>query len=360
MLLVLLLVAPALALHVHTPAAPRRPAAALAGRVRVSPTRCCDADAPSDTPADDDEALPPPGATRPSPLTDAECRILDPGASDDSCAAMLSTLKAELLSIGAASSRGESATPADLSRARTAAASLEALNPTLSPTLSPLAPGTYELVFSDTQLFRSSPFFMAGRAVCADGKQQEQYDWFCDMHRGALAISTIGKVRQIVSEQSLTSEFEVKAGAIPFLSDLTPPLVYSGGLPLTIDGAIVSTTSIEANDGEALTLLMDTVEIKGSNLPGLRQALDSGLSLRTRSLGGALETVLPDYANPTPRLATTFLDETMRICRDQDEKLFVYVRTGGDTTPTDYSAAPSDLGLGQLLQGVASTLFGGE
>ena len=34
--------------------------------------------------------------------------------------------------------------------------------------------GTWELVFSDTQLFRSSPFFMAGRAVCKDGQEAEQ------------------------------------------------------------------------------------------------------------------------------------------------------------------------------------------
>ena len=54
------------------------------------------------------------------------------------------------------------------------------------------------------------------------------------MHRAALAISTIGVVRQVIaSDGKLTNEFEVKVGAIPFLSDLTP-FRYSGGLPLTI------------------------------------------------------------------------------------------------------------------------------
>ena len=81
------------------------------------------------------------------------------------------------------------------------------------------------------------------RIIREDGPQAEQYDWFCDMHRAALAISTIGKVRQVVDGEKLVSEFEVQAGAVPFVSDFVP-LAYSGGLPLAITGAIVSTASI--------------------------------------------------------------------------------------------------------------------
>ena len=38
---------------------------------------------------------------------------------------------------------------------------------------------------------------------------------------------------------------------------------------------------------------MDTVEIKGSNVPLLRQALDAGVRLQSRELGRALETLVP-------------------------------------------------------------------
>ena len=217
--------------------------------------------------------------------------------------------------------------------------------------------GTWDLVFSDTQLFRSSPFFMAGRAVCADGDEAKRYDWFCDMHRAALAISTIGKVRQIVSATSIVSEFEVSAGAVPFLSDAAPFLRYSGGLPLTITGSIVSTASIESNLGDSWRLLMDTVEIKGSNVPLLRQALDAGLRLGTRDLGATLESTLPSYANPRPLFRTSYLDADLRISRDQDGKLFVYRKVSSSTQPTDYGKTPSDLGLGDLLQGMGSALF---
>ena len=236
------------------------------------------------------------------------------------------------------------------------ASSLEALNPTPEPTLSPNCEGTWELVFADTQLFRSSPFFMAGRAVCADGPEAERYDWFCEMHRAALAISTIGKVRQVVSSSHIVSEFEVRVGSVPFVAGyLPPPLGYSGGLPLVIEGAIVSTASIESNEGDGHSLLMDTVEVKGSNIPLLRQALDAGLKLQTRELGSAIESVNPSYANPTPLFRTTYLDGALRISRDQDGKLFVYSKQSDSTHPTDYSAAAADLGVGQLLSGAASS-----
>ena len=90
-------------------------------------------------------------------------------------------------------------------------------------------------------------------------------------------------------------------------------------------------------------LLMDTVEIKGSNVPLLRQVLDSGLKLTTRDLGGVLESSLPSYANPRPLFRTTYLDGDLRISRDQDGKCFVYRRVSAATEPTDHSAAFSDL-----------------
>ena len=78
------------------------------------------------------------------------------------------------------------------------------------------------------------------------------------------------------------------------------------------------------------------MEIKGSNIPGLRQALDAGLRLESRQLGSALETVVPTYANPQPLFRTTFLDaDGLRISRDQDGKLFVYSKLSDSTTPTE-------------------------
>lgn len=257
-------------------------------------------------------------------------------------------LQVELLRVAAASSRGERASPADLQAARIAAESLEALNPTERPTLAQECPGTWELVFADTQLFRSSPFFMAGRALCREGDEATRYDWFCDMHRAALAFTNIGKVRQIISPTSVVSEFEVQVGAAP----------VAFGYPVNIDGVIVSTASIAENRGDGFELMMDSVEIKGSNIPLLRQALDSGLMLRTKKVGNALESVVSDRdLFPTPLFRTTYLDSDMRISRDQDGKLFVYSRVSDNIKPTSYEDVTADLGIPKLLEGVVRTIF---
>eukprot|EP00546_Thalassionema_frauenfeldii_P001624 CAMPEP_0178938124 /NCGR_PEP_ID=MMETSP0786-20121207/26158_1 /TAXON_ID=186022 /ORGANISM="Thalassionema frauenfeldii, Strain CCMP 1798" /LENGTH=350 /DNA_ID=CAMNT_0020616811 /DNA_START=86 /DNA_END=1138 /DNA_ORIENTATION=+ len=268
-------------------------------------------------------------------------------SSDDSEDASKSILA--LLGLASSTSRGEFATPAQKAQAEEWIKEMESANPTAEPTNSPLSQGTWELVYSDTQLFRSSPFFMAGRAVCTSPEQAEQYDWFCDMHRGALAISQIGAVRQIISGNRLVSEFEVKAGAVPFLSDFTP-FAYSGGWPVTIEGAIVSSADITPT-GSGWEIFMDTVEIKGSNLPGLRQVLDNGLKLESRLLSEVLENNIDSYSVPKPIFETTYLSETLRVSRDQDGKVFVYTKASDSTEPKDYASVMSDLGVTKLLEG---------
>ena len=281
--------------------------------------------------------------------------------ADDTAAPQRTLLLNDLLRTASSCGRGEFATAADKSAMATIIADLEELNPTPDPTTSATTSigGKWDLLYSDTQLFRSSPFFMAGRAVCTTPEQAEQYDWFCDMHRAALAISNIGKVRQIIDADGgrMVSEFEVKVGSIPFLSDFTP-FAYSGGLPSTIDGAIVSSADLTpTDDGTAWEIFMDTVEIKGSNVPLLRRVLDGGVKLGSRDLGSFLEDNVDGYTNPRPVFSTTYLDDDVRISRDQDGKVFVYGRVSEDAEPTDYGGVDADLGLAKLLEGLNDSIF---
>jgi hypothetical protein len=194
---------------------------------------------------------------------------------------------------------------------------------------------------------------MAGRAVCQTDDKRQRYDWFCDMHHQALAISTIGAVRQIITPtDTLISEFEVQVGAIPFLRDFTP-FSYSGGMPLVITGALVSTADLTpACNGTAWHVYMDTLQVKGSNIPLLRQVLDTGrVQLESQTLANVLESTLSSYKTPRALFYTTYLDDQFRISRDQDDNAFFYVKTSNDTTVTDFSKVDADLGILSLLGG---------
>ena len=269
-------------------------------------------------------------ATAPSATTssfteraNASATSTDDDDDDDRKGAITDNL-AFLQSLGAITGRGEYASKQQNAAAKHVLMALERKNPTESTARSDLLLGTWELAYCSTQLFRSSPFFMAGRAVCRTDAAVRQYNWFCDVHRASLAISRIESVRQIVSASRLVSEIEVRAGAIPFLSDVTR-FSYSGGLPVTISGALVSTANITATatDGNGWDVSMDTVEIKGSNVPVLRQLLDSRYGkLRSRKLADILERNIASYETPKPVFRTTYLDDRYRISRDQDDNFF--------------------------------------
>lgn len=182
--------------------------------------------------------------------------------------------------------------------------------------------GKWCLVFSDTQLFRSSPFFLAARAVCQDGDEADRFNNFCDLHRDALSFSQIGKVSQEITETSMTSFFETKVSAV-------------NGLPFVVKGTIQSTAEVLslATDGNesVMQICMDRVRIQqySSNIPVIGEALNRFSGLPIRSLGNFLETsplLAGRYKNPKPILRTRYIDTDFRVTRDQDDNIFVFVR----------------------------------
>lgn len=120
----------------------------------------------------------------------------------------------------------------------------------------------------------------------------------------------------MITDRTLTSEFETSVPILP-------------GLPLIVAGTIVSTADIESKSETSWTLYMDKVRIKesSSNIPFLNKWLDNFDGLPIRSLGGLLEKQsLVDYTNPRPIFRTLYVDTHMKICRDQDDNVFVYNR----------------------------------
>lgn len=90
-------------------------------------------------------------------------------------------LKKQLLKISALTNRGEFATQLDKDMALKLAEDLESINTTEEPCRS--ISGEWDLILSTTYLFRSSPFFMAARAVCKDGDEANRFAWFCQQRK---------------------------------------------------------------------------------------------------------------------------------------------------------------------------------
>jgi hypothetical protein len=117
-------------------------------------------------------------------------------------------LKTALLALAARTNRGQLATSVEKDKAINLVSQLEYYNPTDTPCRSDLMKGTWELVFSTTYLFRSSPFFMATRAVCKEGDEADRFNKFCQLHYEALAFTQIGfSLNFVLRHLSLTHSF---------------------------------------------------------------------------------------------------------------------------------------------------------
>lgn len=86
--------------------------------------------------------------------------------TNDDDAAIRDELKRELILLASVTNRGACATTEENNLVVDLVTQLEALNPTADPALH--SQGDWELCYSSTQSFRSSPFFLAIRAFLGD------------------------------------------------------------------------------------------------------------------------------------------------------------------------------------------------
>ena len=86
--------------------------------------------------------------------------------TDEDDAAIRDELKRELILLASVTNRGTCASTEENNLVVDLVAQLEALNPTVDPALN--SQGDWELCYSSTQSFRSSPFFLAIRAFLGD------------------------------------------------------------------------------------------------------------------------------------------------------------------------------------------------
>lgn len=212
-------------------------------------------------------------------------------------------LKRELLLLSSVTNRGEYASKDEQNMLIDLVAQLEAINPTKDPAMN--LQGEWDLCLSSTQFFRSSPFFQSLRRIM----DQPMSSNFFDIHDKATTGGRIGRVRQIITENKLTSEVDLEVGVLP-------------GLPFKVKGTVITSADFKAVSSDTFELQVDKTMVKGSNVPVLNQLLeDLNLELPMAQAFTTLTGGLPIVSNKI-----FYLDEGLRISRDEDENFFVFTR----------------------------------
>lgn len=227
---------------------------------------------------------------------------------DESDAIIRDELKRELILLASVTNRGSCASAEESNLVVDLVTQLEALNPTSNPADN--CQGEWELCYSSTQSFRSSPFFLAIRSFLGDDKKSIAESAF-DIHDAATTASRVGKVRQIIDKNNnqLVSEYEVSVGILP-------------GLPVKVKGTVITSAKLNVIRPESWELEVSGTKVKGSNVPFLDQYLDdSDLEL---PVGEAYKAISGSV--PISTLKTFYVDEGLRITRDVDDNFYVFTR----------------------------------
>jgi hypothetical protein len=299
-------------------ATPETPFYAATDEVVAAPAPKAAAAAPAPKPAPPAPKAPAPKPAAPVPSTTSVM------ASDQDDSIRMSLNNALFLT-ALRSDRGQDASDSLIRKADSIVNRLESMSPEANPTTSADIEGTWELIYANTQLFRASPFFMAKRAACNGDSEIQSFEKFCKAQQVAISLANIGKIRQVITGTNIVSEFEVKTG--------------------TIEQAFISVgETTPTYDGQAWSITLDETYIDGLNVPLLRQLLDQKLGSRN------IPQLLGATGDATMR--TTYLDDTIRISRDQDDNIFVYEKVSDNTQSTDYSGVPTDFGISKVVDGL--------
>mmetsp|Transcript_15102 Transcript_15102/g.18411 ORF Transcript_15102/g.18411 Transcript_15102/m.18411 type:complete len:350 (+) Transcript_15102:233-1282(+) len=226
-------------------------------------------------------------------------------------------LKRELLLMGSITNRGQYASKDEKNIIVDLVTQLEALNPTPDPASE--CSGEWDLCLSSTQAFRSSPFFQSIRAIFGSNDDNNDANSntppsisenFFNLHSQATSVGKVARVRQfILDDGSFISEVDLEVGLM-------------GGIPLSMKGTVVTTASYDITGPESWDLKVKTTQVKKSNIPFLDQLLDDYPA--EVPVGSVYETIRGSV--PVAILKTFYVDEAMRITRDQDDNFYVFCR----------------------------------
>lgn len=229
-------------------------------------------------------------------------------------------LKRELLLLASVTNRGTLANQEEKDIISDIIAQLEALNPTPEPVDQMIYDNDdmsdyeheWDLVVTNTQLFRASPFFLLVRSLL---KEQSTANDLFDLYNQLTSVNKIGRVREIFHNGVMRSEIDLEVGFMK--ATVITQATYD------------SMTKNNANP-ETMELCITSTNIKQSNIPFMDvfPSLIGSTSLLSSPLELPIGQLLQNIRGNVPKvvLKTFYMDEGLRITRDVDDNFYVFSR----------------------------------
>ena len=183
--------------------------------------------------------------------------------------------------------------------------------------------GDWELIFSDVELFRSSPFFLAIEKALNNQKRSDLFFKLHQLQVCSFGLSTIGKVSQKINftKREFISTFDTTIFGLT-----TIPIFGWFKLLPTFGGRVVTLANEISLNKNVLKMTLQKTKV--SEVEGLKRIpIFSNLLMERWYPVKNIWEKLPWNSNePSLELFIKYLDEDMRIIEDIYGSIFVYVR----------------------------------
>ena len=183
--------------------------------------------------------------------------------------------------------------------------------------------GDWELIFSDVELFRSSPFFLAIEKALNNQKRSELFFKLHQLQVCSFGLSTIGKVSQKINftKREFISTFDTTIFGLT-----TIPIFGWFKLLPTFGGRVITLANEISLNKNVLKMTLQKTKV--SEVEGLKRIpIFSNLLMERWYPVKNIWEKLPWNSNePSLEVFIKYLDEDMRIIEDIYGSIFVYVR----------------------------------
>ena len=183
--------------------------------------------------------------------------------------------------------------------------------------------GDWELIFSDVELFRSSPFFLAIEKALDNQKRSDLFFKLHQLQVCSFGLSTIGKVSQKINftKREFISTFDTTIFGLT-----TIPIFGWFKLLPTFGGRVITLANEISLNKNVLKMTLQKTKV--SEAEGLKRIpIFSNLLMERWYPVKNIWEKLPWNSNePSLEVFIKYIDEDMRIIEDIYGSIFVYVR----------------------------------